>query len=91
MSTSHLALKEPGPPAEKLPGHWLLARLGKRILRPGGLELTRRLLEALRIGPADEVVEFAPGLSATAQLTLDRHPRRYTAIERAKEQTVRIP
>jgi len=21
----------------KMPGHWLLARLGKRVLRPGGL------------------------------------------------------
>jgi hypothetical protein len=24
----------------RIPGHWLLARLGKRVLRPGGLELT---------------------------------------------------
>ena len=23
--------------AEKMPGHWLLARLGKRVLRPGGV------------------------------------------------------
>ena len=45
MSTSHLDLKESGPPPEKMPGHWLLARLGKRVLRPGGLELTQRLLE----------------------------------------------
>lgn len=28
----------------KMPGHWLLARLGKRVLRPGGLKLTRALL-----------------------------------------------
>ena len=38
----------PLPLAERsdadLPGHWLLARLGKRVLRPGGLELTTRLL-----------------------------------------------
>lgn len=27
-------------------GHWLLARLGKRVLRPGGIELTRTLLTA---------------------------------------------
>ena len=26
----------------KMPGHWLLARLGKRVLRPGGRELTRQ-------------------------------------------------
>src|SRR5450755_1284811 len=68
--------------AEKMPGHWLLARLGKRVLRPGGLDLTRRLLNALRIGPSDEVIEFAPGLGFTAKLTLGRHPLRYTAVER---------
>ena len=32
-----------------LPGHWLLARLGKRVLRPGGLELTSRVLDAARL------------------------------------------
>ena len=47
--------------ASKMPGHWLLARLGKRVLRPGGLSLTRRLLESLAIQPSDAVVEFAPG------------------------------
>ncbi len=66
----------------KMPGHWLLAKLGKRVLRPGGLELTRRLLDELAIGPDDSVVEFAPGLGVTARLTLARHPAAYTAIER---------
>lgn len=28
------------PAVTKLPGHWVLAKLGKRVLRPGGLELT---------------------------------------------------
>jgi hypothetical protein len=65
-----------------MPGHWLLSRLGKRVLRPGGLELTHRLLEALDIQPSDSVVEFAPGLGVTARLTLSRHPASYTAIER---------
>jgi len=66
----------------KMPGHWLLARLGKRVLRPGGLRLTRALLDRLAIGPADEVVEFAPGLGVTARMILERKPRRYTGIER---------
>ena len=35
-----------GLKTEKMPGHWVLARLGKRVLRPGGMQLTRRLLEA---------------------------------------------
>lgn len=65
-----------------MPGHWVLARLGKRVLRPGGMELTRRMLEALDIVSADDVVEFAPGLGLTAQLTLKRHPASYTAVER---------
>lgn len=66
----------------KMPGHWLLARLGKRVLRPGGLELTRRLIEHLDIRPSDSVVEFAPGLGVTARLALNRQPSSYTAVER---------
>ena len=31
---------------QKMPGHWLMARLGKRVLRPGGMELTRRMISA---------------------------------------------
>ena len=67
---------------QKMPGHWLLARLGKRVLRPGGMELTRRMIAALTIVSADDVVEFAPGLGITAQLALKRRPASYTAIER---------
>ena len=66
----------------KIPGHWLLARLGKRVLRPGGLGLTRALLDGLAIGPADKVVEFAPGLGVTARMILQRRPRCYTDVER---------
>jgi SAM-dependent methyltransferase len=70
------------PHVEKMPGHWLLARMGKRVLRPGGLELTRRLLDELAISADDDVVEFAPGLGVTARLTLAYGPRSYTGIER---------
>jgi hypothetical protein len=70
------------PPPEKMPGHWLLARMGKRVLRPGGLELTRQLLADLAINEHDDVVEFAPGLGVTARMTLSHHPRSYTAVER---------
>ncbi len=77
-------MTEPGAglSPRNMPGHWVLARLGKRVLRPGGMELTRRMLEALNIVSADDVVEFAPGLGLTAQLTLNRHPSSYTAVER---------
>jgi SAM-dependent methyltransferase len=70
------------PPLEKMPGHWLLAKMGKRVLRPGGVELTRQMLAALAIDDADAVVEFAPGLGFTAQLALAKRPQSYTAIER---------
>jgi SAM-dependent methyltransferase len=74
-----------GLSVEKMPGHWLLARLGKRVLRPGGLELTRRMLDGLEIGAEDDVVEFAPGLGATARLALACGPVSYTGVERDAE------
>ena len=71
--------------AEKMPGHWLLARLGKRVLRPGGRQLTCQMIEALNICRSDVVIEFAPGLGDTARLTLKRNPASYTALERDKD------
>lgn len=73
------------PPIEKMSGHWLLAKMGKRVLRPGGLELTRRMLAELAIGPADDVVEFAPGLGVTARMTLALSPKTYVAVERDQD------
>lgn len=82
-----ISTETPGPPGagvktEKMPGHWVLARLGKRVLRPGGLELTRRMLKTLDIKASDDVVEFAPGMGVTARLTLNLGPHSYTAVER---------
>lgn len=68
--------------AARMPGHWLLARMGKKILRPGGLGVTRRMLGALAVGSSDRVVEFAPGLGVTAGMVLASRPSEYTAIER---------
>jgi len=45
--TSADGLPGNGLDSAKMPGHWLLSRLGKRVLRPGGLELTRQMLEIL--------------------------------------------
>lgn len=70
---------------EKAPGHWLLARLGKKILRPGGRELTTRLLNKLGLTNQDHVVEFAPGVGATARALLAYQPASYTAVERDEE------
>jgi len=73
-----------GLKTEKAPGHWVLARMGKRVLRPGGMELTRRMLAALNVKGSDDVVEFAPGMGVTARLTLATKPASYTAVERDK-------
>jgi hypothetical protein len=75
----------------KMPGHWLLAHLGKRVQRPGGLKLTRALVDELAAEPADEVVEFAPGLGVTARMILQRGPRCYTGVERDAKATQWTP
>ncbi|MEB3030971.1 class I SAM-dependent methyltransferase [[Mycobacterium] nativiensis] len=62
-------------------GHWLLARLGKRVLRPGGIELTRGLLEHAGL-PGSDVVELAPGLGRTATEILAHQPRSYLGAEK---------
>jgi SAM-dependent methyltransferase len=87
MISTHLpssvsSLPGEGLEPQKMPGHWLLARLGKRVLRPGGLALSKQMIEALDIGPFDDVVEFAPGLGTTARIVDLRGPRSYTAVER---------
>lgn len=67
---------------KKMPGHWLLARLGKRVLRPGGLRMTQELLGGLEIHASDDVVEFAPGLGVTARAILQYGPRSYIGVDR---------
>lgn len=71
-----------GLSVEKMPAHWLMARLGKRVLRPGGREATGWLIERARIDGGDDVVELAPGLGVTARELLARGPRSYVGVER---------
>lgn len=59
---------------------WLLTRLGKRVLRPGGVQLTRWLLDALAVGRDDLVVELAAGSGVTARLTIARGPASYVGV-----------
>lgn len=68
--------------AARMPGHWLLASLGKKVLRPGGIELTHDMIGQLRLGPRDDIVEFAPGMGATARKLLAAGPRSYTGVDR---------
>lgn len=69
---------------DHLQGHWLLARLGKRVLRPGGIGLTRTLLARAQVADAD-VLELAPGLGRTAAEILIHHPKSFCTITAAKE------
>lgn len=49
------------PPSDKtMPGHWLLAKIGERVRRPGGLKLPHHLLGEVQIGVNDRIVEFPP-------------------------------
>jgi len=66
--------------SKPLAGHWLLAKVGKKVLRPGGLETTRWLIEQLPIRD-QRVVEFAPGLGVTAQEILQKKPSTYTGVD----------
>ncbi|MEO6820687.1 MAG: class I SAM-dependent methyltransferase [Ginsengibacter sp.] len=66
-------------------GHWILSRMGKKVLRPGGKELTLRLIQGLQINSNDEVVEFAPGIGYTAMEVLKNNPKTYTGIELNEE------
>jgi SAM-dependent methyltransferase len=67
-------------PIDDVQGHWLLARLGKRVLRPGGLELTTQLLDEVHLAGA-EVVELAPGIGRTATLILAAEPAGYVGVD----------
>ena len=74
-----------GPEAARMQGHWLLARLGKRVLRPGGIGLTRRLLSAAAPAPGERVVELGPGVGRTAELLLASRPSSYRAVDPSPE------
>ncbi|MEO8908487.1 MAG: hypothetical protein ABI310_10525 [Microbacteriaceae bacterium] len=79
-----------GVPLARMPAHWMLGRLGKKVMRPGGLEPSLHMLDALAIGPDDDVVDMWPGLGVTTQRTLAAHPRSYTAIERGAAEAARV-
>lgn len=75
---------------EKEQSHWFLAQMGKRVLRPGGKELTRSLIDFLEISPLDHIVEFAPGMGYTAKLALREKPLSYVGIEREEAHIARL-
>lgn len=56
-------------------------------MRPGGKELTLKLIQNLKINFEDYIVEFAPGLGFTASIALKSNPKTYTGIELNEEAT----
>ena len=73
-------LPRAGRRTQDVAGHWVLARLGKRVLRPGGRRLSHQLL--LDVDPeARDVVEFAPGIGRTAAEIVALAPLSYIGVE----------
>lgn len=70
-----------GPEEKRLQGHWLLAKMGKKVLRPGGLELTQRLISHAKPSAQDRIVEFGPGVGKTAEILLASEPDSYIGID----------
>jgi hypothetical protein len=66
----------------RAPAFEVLFRLGKTTMRPGGMELTHKMLGELEIDQRDRVVELAPGRGATTRMVLRLLPQSYTAVER---------
>lgn len=71
-------------------GHWLLAKMGKRVLRPGGKALTLKMLDGLQLSTEDRVIEFAPGMGFTAEKVLQKHPSSYTGVELNPDAAARL-
>ncbi|GAA3937086.1 class I SAM-dependent methyltransferase [Microbacterium soli] len=59
-------------------------------MRPGGLQLSLRMIDALGIGPDDDVVDFWPGLGVTTERMLARGPHSYLAVERGPAEAARV-
>ena len=79
--TNALPLPQSDRDPAHLQGHWLLARIGKRVLRPGGRKLTERMLAHTELAGKD-VVEFAPGLGLTTRAILTQRPKSYRGVDR---------
>lgn len=82
MSTSALNLKT-------APGHEVLAKAGKTVLRPGGLEATRQLLDWADFQPGETVLELAASFGKSAIWLAKRYGVHVVGIERNRE-SVRI-
>ena len=88
-ASADLPLPHADRPIASAPGHWVLARAGKRVLRPGGAALSAAMLNHAGLTGAD-VVELAPGLGRSAAEIIKAHPASYTAIDRDPDAARRV-
>ncbi|MDQ0177221.1 class I SAM-dependent methyltransferase [Bacillus chungangensis] len=65
----------------RMPGHWLPASNEQKGIRPGGIELTKKMLKHLHINEEDEVASFSPELGTTTKIVFQYRPKKYIAIE----------
>ncbi|HEV8625785.1 MAG TPA: methyltransferase domain-containing protein [Acidimicrobiia bacterium] len=72
-----------------MPAHWLLARLGKKVMRPGGTTLTDAMLAGLAVGPGDDVVDLAPALGDTVRRVQAAGPASFRGVERGTKEAER--
>lgn len=60
---------------------WPVARrLGLGAVRPGGVAMTRRLLEGVHLSEGDRVVDLLPGNGATGRLAAETNLRAWTGV-----------
>ncbi|PNW49211.1 UNVERIFIED_CONTAM: methyltransferase [Euhalothece sp. KZN 001] len=71
------------------PGHEVLAKAGKTVLRPGGLEATRQLLHWAEFQPGEMVLELAASFGKSAIWLAKQYGVQVVGIERNSE-SVRI-
>ena len=72
-----------------MPAHWLLARLGKKVMRPGGSTMSDVMLSGLAIGPDDDVVDLAPALGDTVRRVEAAAPASVRGVERGEAEARR--
>lgn len=72
-----------------MPAHWLLARLGKKVMRPGGSTLSDAMLSGLAIGPDDHVVDLAPAFGDTVRRVAAAGPASFRGVERGEAEARR--
>ncbi|MDO8549662.1 MAG: class I SAM-dependent methyltransferase [Ignavibacteria bacterium] len=75
---------------KKMSGHWLLARMGKRVLRPGGKELTYKMISKLNVNSDAIVVEFAPGTGNTSRIIFSKNPKEYVGVDQSEEAVAKL-